>query len=108
MLGLLEFWSGQPGTAVAEQIFTIKSGENALVVATNLDDAGIVRNRFGFLYALARLKKLEGGMIAGEYRLSPTLSSREIALRITTGQVLSRIFALPFRKDLLLSRWRID
>ncbi|MBP7811643.1 MAG: endolytic transglycosylase MltG [Candidatus Moranbacteria bacterium] len=96
VLGLLEFWSGQSGTAVAEQIFTIRPGENALVVATNLDDAGIVRNRFGFLYALARLKKLEGGMIAGEYRLSPTLPSREIALRITTGQVLSQDIRVTF------------
>jgi len=96
VLSLLEFWSGQSGTAITEQVFTIKSGENALVVATNLENAGIVRSRFGFLYALARLKKIDGGMIAGEYRLSPTVSSREIALRITTGQTLSRDIRVTF------------
>ncbi len=96
VLSLLEFWSGQSGTAITEQVFTIKSGENALVVATNLENAGIVRSRFGFLYALARLKKIDGGMIAGEYRLSPTVSSREIALRITTGQTLSRDIGVTF------------
>lgn len=96
VLSLLEFWSGQSGTAITEQVFTIKSGENALVVATNLENAGIVRSRFGFLYALARLKKIDGGMIAGEYRLSPTVSSREIALRITMGQTLSRDIRVTF------------
>ncbi|MBP7811496.1 MAG: endolytic transglycosylase MltG [Candidatus Moranbacteria bacterium] len=96
VLGLLEFWSGQSGVAISEQVFTINPGENALVVATNLENAGIVRSRFGFLYSLARLKKIDGGMMAGEYRLSPVVSSREIALRITTGQTLSRDIRVTF------------
>ena len=96
VLSLLEFWSGQSGSALSEQVFEIRRGENALVVATNLEKAGIVRNRFGFLYALARLKKLDGGMVAGEYRLAPEVSSREIALRITTGQTLSRDIRVTF------------
>ena len=65
LLGLLEFWSGQPGSALSEQIFEIKRGENAWAVAKNLEDTRIIRSRFGFLYALARLKKLDGGMVAG-------------------------------------------
>jgi UPF0755 protein len=95
-LGLLELWSGQSGLAVSDQVFEVTYGENAWVVATHLADKRIVRNRFGFLYALARLKKLDGGMVAGEYRLSPTLSSREIALRITTGQSLSQDVRVTF------------
>lgn len=96
VLGLLEMWSGQSGLAISEQVFEVKRGENALVVATHLEEARIIRNRFGFLYTLARLKKLDGGIIAGEYYLSPTLSSREIALRITTGQVLSQDIRVTF------------
>lgn len=96
LLGLLEFWSGQPGSALSEQIFEIKRGENAWAVAKNLEDTRIIRSRFGFLYALARLKKLDGGMVAGEYRLAPEFSSREIALRITTGQAFSRDIRVTF------------
>ncbi len=96
ILGLLEMWSGQSGLALSEQVFEVKHGQNAWIVATHLENERIVRNRFGFLYALARLKKIDGGMVAGEYGLSPTLSSREIALRITTGQSLSQDIRVTF------------
>lgn len=96
ILGLLERWSGQAGLALSEQVFTVEQGENAWEVATRLEESGVVRNRFGFLYALARLKKQGAGIIAGEYRLAPTLSAREIALRVTTGQVLSQDIRVTF------------
>lgn len=96
VLFLLERWSGQSGLAISEQRFEVKHGQNAWVVATNLEHERIVRNRFGFLYALAKLKKLDGGMVAGEYRLLPSVSSREIALRITTGQSLSQDIRVTF------------
>ncbi len=96
-LALLEYWSGQSGSSdIAQRVFVVQQGENAWVVSKRLEEDRLIRNRFGFLYALARLKKLDGGLVAGEYLLPASLSAREIALRISTGQALSQDIKITF------------
>lgn len=96
VLGTLEYWSDRSGVGQSEQVFVVERGENAWVVATHLEEKNLVRERFGFLYALARLKKLDGGLVAGKYLLSPSLSAREMALRLTSGQPLSQDVQVTF------------
>lgn len=95
VLAMLENWSHQFGRQTAEQIFQLRRGENAFVVATHLEEQDIVRNRFGFLYALARQKKLNS-LVAGDYRLSGNLSAQDIAVRLSMGQVISPDIRVTF------------
>ena len=95
VLVLLEHWSGQPGQQTTEQSFTVVRGENAWKVATRLEEARIVEHRFGFLYALAYLKKMSG-LVAGEYRFSGALSPCEIAVRLSSGQTVSTDVRITF------------
>lgn len=87
IIALLESWSAQYGRNTQDQIFTLSKGENAWVVATNLESQGIVKNRYGLLYALARQKKLNS-LVAGEYQLSGRLSAQDLVVRLSTGQVI--------------------
>lgn len=95
VIACLENWSSQYGMRSEEQVFVLYRGENALAVAERLEALGIVRNRFGFLYALARQKKLES-LVAGEYRLAGSLSAQDIAHRLSTGQVVSPDIQVTF------------
>ncbi|MBP5993422.1 MAG: endolytic transglycosylase MltG [Candidatus Moranbacteria bacterium] len=103
VIALLESWSAQHGPQPKEQSFVLLRGEDALVVATHLEEQGIVRNRFGFLYALARQKKLNS-LVAGEYRLSGNLAAQDIVVRLSTGQVVSPDIQVTFPEGFTLQQ----
>lgn len=103
IIALLESWSAQYGPQLKEQSFVLLRGEDALTVATHLEEQGIVRNRFGFLYALARQKKLNS-LVAGEYRLSGSLAAQDIVVRLSTGQVVSPDIQVTFPEGFTLQQ----
>lgn len=70
-----------------EQIFLVKSGENASQIADNLRINNLIRSDFYFKYNVWR-ENLK--IKAGEYSLSPKLTAKEIIKILTAGEALSR------------------
>lgn len=71
-------------TSGSSVIFVINPGESVSKIASDLQQKKLVRSPFAFKLLVARLgvaKKIE----AGDFRLSPTMSSQEIALTLTHG-----------------------
>jgi len=66
--------------------FIVKKGSGLKEIAGELKDAGLIRNRIVF-FLYARLGKYEGKIQAGEFKLSPSMSTSEIAQNLTHGTV---------------------
>jgi UPF0755 protein len=64
--------------------FVIKKGTGLKEIASNLKDAGLIRNRIVF-FLYTRLGRFEGKIQAGEFNLSPSMSASEIAQNLTHG-----------------------
>jgi UPF0755 protein len=64
--------------------FVIKKGTGLKEIASNLKDAGLIRNRIVF-FLYTRLGRFEGKIQAGEFSPSPSMSASEIARNLTHG-----------------------
>ncbi len=64
------------------KIFTIKSGEGIKSIAQKLQDTKLIRNKYVFLYYSYRLS-LNQKIQAGNFKLSPNLTTKEIAIKLT-------------------------
>jgi len=76
------------------QIFTVERGSALGQVTLRLERAGLVRSAEAAEW-LARLSGRASRLKAGEYELSPGMSSREILERIASGQVVTHELVLP-------------
>jgi len=88
------------GTTSGEQEFSISSGEPPASVAVRLEQAGLIRDADAFRDYLI-YSGLDTGIQAGNYTLSPALSSMQIAERLqdaTPAQV----------KFVVLPGWRME
>lgn len=65
-------------------IFVIRKGAGLKEIAGNLESEGFIKNRIIF-FLYTRLQKLEGKIQAGDFRLSPSMSTSEIAQNLTHG-----------------------
>ena len=65
-------------------IFVVQKGTGLKEIASQLETAGLIKNRIIF-FLHARLKKLEGKIQAGDFRLSPSMTAQEIADNLTHG-----------------------
>jgi UPF0755 protein len=65
-------------------VFTVPEGERVTVTATDLKQAGLIRDRNSFLTYI-NFHGLRGKVKAGTYSLSPTQSGQQIAMVITSG-----------------------
>jgi UPF0755 protein len=84
----------------AERDFEVVSGEDAVSIAVRLEQAGLVRDAGAFRAYLV-YSGLDTSLQAGEYRLSPALSSMQLAQRLqdaTPAQV----------KFVVLPGWRME
>lgn len=73
-------------------IFTIDQGDSAEAIATALEDAGLIKNRFAFrLYA--KLQGVENQFKAGSYPLLKSMSVAEIAAYFVAGEGVSNVFS---------------
>lgn len=68
------------------QIFVIKPGQPVIQIATNLKAANLVKNALAFRLYVAQ-SGIGKTIQAGDFRLSPNLSSKEIAKELTHGAI---------------------
>ena len=94
LLELFNF-AGTPGSAeTIEQSVTVPPGQGLKATADDLFERGIIRNAFKFnLYA--RIKGYDKNIKAGEYRLSPSYSPREILEIMVSGKVRLYKITIP-------------
>ncbi len=76
------------------RLFEVRSGAGLRTVARELEREGLVRSARAVVW-LARLRGYESGMRAGEYELSPRMSSEAILGRIARGAVKTHEVVLP-------------
>ncbi|MBF8249571.1 MAG: Endolytic murein transglycosylase [Candidatus Levybacteria bacterium] len=65
-------------------IFVVQKGAGLKEISTKLETAGLIKNRIIF-FLYARFGKFEGKIQAGDFRLSPSMSTSEIAQNLTHG-----------------------
>lgn len=65
-------------------IFVVQKGSGLKEIASNLETSKLIKNRIIF-FLYTRFVKLEGKIQAGDFRLSPSMSSQEIAQDLTHG-----------------------
>ncbi|OGK39810.1 hypothetical protein A3F34_01095 [Candidatus Roizmanbacteria bacterium RIFCSPHIGHO2_12_FULL_44_10] len=96
----------------SKQIFIIEKGEGVNGIINNLAGKHLIRNKLVF-FVLVKQLGIENNIQAGDFRLSPSMSAKEIAKELTTGtldiwvtvieglrteeiaQIISRDFNLP-------------
>jgi len=64
--------------------FIVQSGDGAKIIATNLSRENLIRSSTGF-YVLIKVLGIDRNLQAGEFRLTRTMSAKEIALELTHG-----------------------
>lgn len=65
-------------------VFVVQKGAGLKEISGKLETSGLINNRVIF-FLYARLKKLEGKMQAGSFRLSQSMNASEIAQNLTHG-----------------------
>ncbi|MDD6050154.1 MAG: endolytic transglycosylase MltG [Clostridiales bacterium] len=68
----------------AEVLFQVQSGQSLTRVANNLEAAGLIRNRTAFKY-YCDFAGMGQKIQAGSYMLAPSMTMKEIAEQLTTG-----------------------
>jgi len=86
------FKTGESGS----QIFEVKAGQGAFGIAFNLQQQGIIKNRYLFAFYVSIHGK-EGNLQAGKYLFSPNMTIPEIVLKIEQGEVVKEdvIITIP-------------
>jgi peptidoglycan lytic transglycosylase G len=86
--GIVFWWkNGQRpvnATNKTTTIFVIKKGENLRDVGYNLKKEGLIRDPIVF-FLLIKQQNLDGKIQAGDFRLSPSMSTADIAQNLTHG-----------------------
>ena len=70
----------------SSKIFTVKSGQSIKSIAKNLEDSKLIKNKYVFIYysySLGLNKKIQ----AGNFKLAANLSTKNIAVKLTTAGV---------------------
>lgn len=70
----------------AYQIFVVTPGQPVTTIAQNLEKSGLVKNAFAFRLLVAQMG-IGKNIQAGDFRISPHMSSREIAEELTHGAI---------------------
>jgi UPF0755 protein len=82
-----------PGSS-QEKVVDITKGMDAAQIAGLLKESGIIRGKWGFR-VLAKLKRAENRLKAGEYNLSPSMNLIRVLGILEQGRVLERSFTIP-------------
>lgn len=94
VLGAVAFWWGAQsyngaGPLEKETLFTVERGTGLNQIATKLEDAGAIDNRFLFI-AGTRILGMASDLKAGEYQLDPSISAKDIAIKLRDHDVFGR------------------
>jgi len=97
-LRALDWWSrlGDPvdPEATAQEAFVVDPGTGAEAIAGRLEERGLIRNALYFRY-LARSEGLDARLQAGEFLLSPAMSTAEVIDCLVSGRVVLLRFTVP-------------
>jgi len=69
-----------------EKIFVVRPKEDTRQIASRLEEEGLIKNSYFFLFSLWQ-QKLWGKVQAGTFRLSPQMSTATIAQHLTKGRI---------------------
>ena len=94
LLELFNFAGTPCSTATVEQTVTVPPGQGLKATAADLHDRGIIRSAFK-LNLYARIKGYDKKIKAGEYRLRPSYSPREILEIMVSGKVQLYKITIP-------------
>jgi UPF0755 protein len=83
-----------PTGGTAEGSFTLKTGDGAKKVASNLQRGGYIRSRV-FFYALVRMSGKDRSLKSGEYRLDGSMSTIDVLKVLGRGVVVTERFTVP-------------
>ena len=88
----LYFYFFVPFGPSAETFVDIPQGAGSSTIASRLEQAGIIRNRYAFL----AMRKVHGGTLhAGEYRFDHPVEIAEIYKRLVKGDVYTKTLVIP-------------
>lgn len=88
-LGLNQYYNyllKPASTEPKDQIFVIRPGQPVTQIAQNLKEANLIKNTLAFRLLVAQMG-IGKSIQAGDFRLSPNLTSREIATFLTHGAI---------------------
>jgi len=83
-----------PTGGAAEGLFTLKTGDGAKKVASNLQRSGYIRSRV-FFFALVRMSGKDRSLKSGEYRLDGSMSTIDVLKVLGKGVVVTERFTVP-------------
>lgn len=88
-LGVFFFWwqlstSPRDANNTAVVHFTVKKGDQPREIANNLKDQGLIRDSVAFFLTVRKLG-IEKNIQAGSFRLSPSMTTEQIAKKLTLG-----------------------
>jgi len=75
-----------PSKTEKQDIFVIKPGQAVVVTAQNLKEQGFIKNSLAFRLLVSQMG-IGKNIQAGDFRLSPTMSAKEIAKELTHGAI---------------------
>lgn len=101
--GIKSYWNGllDPVSPknTSEKIFVVRKGESVSQIADHLKKEGLIKSPLAFNY-LAKNSALSSQIQAGDFKLSPSMSSEEILKELTVGAVDKWVT--------LLEGWRVE
>ncbi|HEY8191503.1 MAG TPA: endolytic transglycosylase MltG, partial [Alphaproteobacteria bacterium] len=86
-------WSG-PGPLTETRTVMIEKGSGVSGIAEALHDEGVIENPLIFK-AAPRLSGDQGGLKAGEYEFTPSMSMRTVLDKLARGDVVQRRVTIP-------------
>ena len=90
--GVLGYWLVVPAGPSVETFVDIPSGTGSEAMAAQLEQAGVIRSRYGF--ELMRVVK-GGSLKAGVYRFDHPVPVAEVYQRLVKGDVFTRTVVIP-------------
>ncbi len=92
------FWQGifvpRISFSTQKNIFSVEKGQSLFQIAKNLEEEGLIKNRF-FFDAYVSLKGAQRGLKAGKYEINPSESCAKIAEKIISGDTAKMIVTIP-------------
>ncbi len=83
-----------PGHNAEAVIFEIQKGSGSRQIAADLEQQGVISNKWIFLGSL-KLKGPSSTLKAGEYEIAPHASIKDIQEQLISGRVIQRKFTIP-------------
>lgn len=87
LIGLVYYYEGnlpaKPNTT-SKEVFVVPKGSSVNDIINKLEDQNLIRNKIVFLLIVKQLG-IENSIQAGSFRLSPSMTAKEIAVQLTKG-----------------------